>query len=86
MSDASDSGRYLRKFQKIITLRAYYVTAGVKKPRLEHRANALGNEPYKFFIYNVQFTIYNFLIKHRPECSTMFYGRSIAQKHVSLAM
>ena len=36
MSDASDSGRYLRKFQKIITLRAYYVTAGVKKPRLKH--------------------------------------------------
>ena len=53
---------------------------------MPHRANALDNEPGKSIIYNVQFTIYNFRIKHRPECSTRFYDLSIAQKHVSLAM
>jgi len=53
---------------------------------MPHRANALDNEPGKSIIYNVQFTIYNFRIKHRPECSTMFYDLSIAQKYVSLAM
>ncbi len=58
----------------------------VKYDFSEAEVNALGNESCKFFIYNVQFTICDFLIKHRPECSTMFYGRSIAQKHVSLAM
>jgi len=50
------------------------------------RANVLGNEPCQSIIYNVQFTIYNFRIKHRPEYSTMFYGLCIAKKHVSLAM
>ena len=50
------------------------------------RANALDNELCKSIIYNVQFTIYNFRIKHWPECSTMFYDLSIAQKYVSLTM